>query len=228
MQTDQQLTGLKSLRIFFSYSTEEKAIVGTLKIHLESLGFEVFLAHEDIEPCVEWQGEIFKNLRRCDIFIPLFSKNFKKSNWTDQETGIAVAGDKFIIPLQVDLAPYGFIGKIQSLRINSKELRAAARNIFDIIRTKSPFEEDVKGFIVNTFITSNSWSQAGERAVLLSEFNHFTTDELSKLAQATTENREISHSFAANSVLIDFFATHKDNMNPGDFKNAMQTLKPSS
>jgi len=228
MQTDQQLTGLKSLRIFFSYSTEEKNIVGELKTHLESLGFEVFLAHDDIEPCVEWQDEILKNLRRCDIFIPLFSKNFKKSDWTDQEIGIAVASDKFIIPLQGDLAPYGFIGKTQGLKISSKALGTAAKNIFDIIRTKSPFEEDVKSFIINAFITSNSWHQAGERASLLSEFNNFTSDELGKLSQATTENSEISHSFAANPVLIDFFENHKNNMSTAEFKNVMQTLKPSS
>ncbi|HIH44794.1 MAG TPA: toll/interleukin-1 receptor domain-containing protein, partial [Candidatus Methanoperedenaceae archaeon] len=64
---------IKSLRIFLSYSTNDKVIAGSLKTLLELMGFEVFLAHEDIEPSVEWQEEIKDNLDKCDIFIPLLT-----------------------------------------------------------------------------------------------------------------------------------------------------------
>ncbi len=114
---------MNSLRIFFSYSIDDKKIVGMLKKQLEFMGFEVFLAHDDIEPSAEWQDEIIKNLKSCDVFIPLLTKSFRESKFTDQETGIAVATDKFIISLQVDFPPYGFIGKKQGLKIKLPDIR---------------------------------------------------------------------------------------------------------
>lgn len=105
---------MDSFRIFFSYSTDDKTIVGKLKEQLEFMGFEVFLAHDDIEPNIEWQYDIIKNIKGCDTFIPLLTKSFRESAWTDQEIGMAVATDKFIVALQVDFPPYGFLGKNQA------------------------------------------------------------------------------------------------------------------
>ncbi len=140
-----QLVGLKSLRIFFSYAHEDRKIVGDLKKSLELIGFEVFLAHEDIEAGIEWQDEIRKNLERTDVLMPLFSEKFKQSNWTDQEVGIALGHNKFIIPLQLDKAPYGFIGKIQALKItNPVNNESVASEVFKIICEKSQFDENEK------------------------------------------------------------------------------------
>ena len=53
----------------------KKEIVGKLKNRLELIGFEVFIAHEDISPCIKWWEEIIKNLKRCDVFIPLLTNS---------------------------------------------------------------------------------------------------------------------------------------------------------
>lgn len=76
-------------RVFLSYSHKDRVIAGSIKTTLGSEALEVFMAHEDIQPSLEWQEEIFRQLKLCDIFIPLFSNNFRKSNWTDQESGLA-------------------------------------------------------------------------------------------------------------------------------------------
>lgn len=51
------------IRIFLSYSSEDKIIAGKIKEILEGYGFVVFLAHEDLEPMVAFQDEIVNNLR---------------------------------------------------------------------------------------------------------------------------------------------------------------------
>lgn len=209
---------MDSLRTFFSYSADDKKIVGMLKEQLEFMGFEVFLAHDDIEPSVEWQDEIIKNLKSCDIFIPLLTKSFRESFWTDQETGIAVATDKFIISLQVDFPPYGFIGKKQGLKIDTyylrnedgqtvnKYLKNIATKIFNTIRTQSKFgDEELKRFFINRFISSKSYYEANARAKLLEDFPDYTPEQVHQIFNATIDNRKIYDGYTARKVLTKFF-----------------------
>ena|SRR2546422_1977921 len=108
-------------KIFVSHSHHEKEIAGWIKGELERFGAFGFVAHEDINPTEEWQGAILKNLKECDVFLALLSGNFATSDWTDQESGIAIALGKVIVPVKVNLDPYGFIGKYQALKWDSEE-----------------------------------------------------------------------------------------------------------
>ncbi|OGH04183.1 MAG: hypothetical protein A2W22_02940 [Candidatus Levybacteria bacterium RBG_16_35_11] len=231
-----EISGIKSLRIFFSYSIDDKKIVGMLKEYLEFMGFEIFLAHEDLEPCVEWQEEIMKNLNRCDIFISLLTESFKKSDWTDQEIGLAIAADKFIIPLQVDFPPYGFIGKIQGLKVDTYYLRnengKAVRDhlkdiatiIFQTIRTKSKFKDDMKDFVIYKFINSGSFNEANARAKLFEEFSNFTSEQVTQMFNATKDNNQIHNANTAKRVLRKFFEIHKENIKDEEYKDIMNFL----
>jgi len=125
----------------------------------------------------------YEKSQSCDIFIPLLTESFKKSDWTDQEIGLAIAADKFIIPLQVDFPPYGFIGKIQGLKVDTYYLRNEngktvrdhlkdiATIIFQTIRTKSKFKDDMKDFILYKLINSGSLNEANARAKLFEDFS---------------------------------------------------------
>ena len=132
----------RTIRMFLSYSHKEKELAGEIKENLEAGGFEVFLAHEDIEPSSEWQEEIIRNLKNCDIFIPIVSENFKESEWTDQESGIAFAEEKMIIPINLNLVPYGFIGKFQALKVG-RRISDSCTKIIEIIKTKNPALKEI-------------------------------------------------------------------------------------
>lgn len=209
--------GIKSLRMFFSYSTKDKKIVGELKDKLEKIGFEVFLAHEDLKPLVEWQEEIIKNLVRCDIFIPVFTENFKESEWTNQEVGIAVATNKFIIPLQVTVAPFGFIGKFQSLKANATDLEVTTKEIVKLIKNRSQFSEDLKNFVINSLALSGSFEDAKVRSKLLEDFENFSQEQVNRILTATKENNQIHSSFAAKKVLLNFFEKYKRDIKKQDY-----------
>jgi len=219
------LYGVKSLRIFFSYSTIDKEIVGKLKFYLEEVGFEVFLAHEDISPCEEWQDEVIKNLQRCDIFIPLLTDNFMKSEWTNQEIGIAVDGNKFIIPLQINIKPPGFLGRIQSLKINPDEIGAYhAQQIVGLIKNKSKFGKDMKNFVIKQLEESTSFEEAAARSKLLNDFKDFNKDELDRIFNMTLSNRCIHDSFVAQRTLKSFLKKYEADIEKEKYEKVMKLL----
>ena len=111
------------IKAFISYSSEEKHIGGRLKQCLVSYcGYDVFIAHDDISGSEIWETEILQAIRNADFFIPLVSKYFKKSVYTDQETGCAISLHKKIIPIKLDgTNPYGFINKFQALQYRKND-----------------------------------------------------------------------------------------------------------
>lgn len=115
----------KGTEIFFSYSTLDKKIVGPIARALEDKGFDVFLAHEDIEISEDWRKTILLHLRNASILIALLTSNYEKSVWTNQEAGYFIAKGK-IIPLIVgdtDIRKFGFIESFQGISIPWENFR---------------------------------------------------------------------------------------------------------
>ena len=100
-----------SIKVFISYSTEDKLIAAKIKEILMSFGIKCFMAHDDIEISEEWKLRILNELNEADIFIPLLSDNFKSSDWCSQESGIACYRNILFIPLTLNkkIHPYGFM-----------------------------------------------------------------------------------------------------------------------
>jgi hypothetical protein len=167
-----------------------------LKDSFEKIGFEVFLAHEDIKPGLEWQTEIIKNLKKCDIFIPFLTKNFGSSEWTDQETGMAVIDDKLIIPLQVNVLPYGFIGKIQGQKLHKPsegelDFDRVTEEITKIIINDKRFRSGIKEFAISNLINSRSYYEANARVKILKYFVKFTNEEINRICDGVIKNTQI-------------------------------------
>jgi hypothetical protein len=80
-----------NLRVFLSHISKHKKSVSDLKDSLLDFGITAFVAHEDIEPSLEWQKQIEFALQTMHVFIPLLTPDFHSSFWTDQEVGFAYA-----------------------------------------------------------------------------------------------------------------------------------------
>jgi len=63
------------LKVFLSYHHNARNTASRLKDSLDVLGVDAFLAHEDLEPSVEWQKEILRALKYCDVFIPVLTRS---------------------------------------------------------------------------------------------------------------------------------------------------------
>lgn len=200
----------KSIRVFVSYSTEDKVIAGQIKNSLHEFGLEVFLAHEDISPSLEWQDVILQNLESIDIFVPLLSSNFIQSSWTDQESGYALAKDKYIIPISLDdTNPYGFIGKYQTLRIATSQVYSGCLLIVKTICSNVKFTEAMINLLIKSFENSVSFDMAGIRSHLLSEAKKISKAQLDQIIKAAIENSQIRFSFKAREYLEILFNKHK-------------------
>ena len=107
------------MNAFISYSYSDRKYAGQTKKVLKEVGVSAFLAHEDLEVSEEWKKRIIEELKTCDLFVPLLSEDFRRSEWASQEAGFITSRPEVrIAPLSVDgTIPYGFFGHVQSGRI---------------------------------------------------------------------------------------------------------------
>lgn len=117
-RTIEELWGGSGLRFFISHSHVDKLRAAELKEHLENLGAQAFVTHEDIQPTQHWPEEMRHALDSMHVLVALLTKDFRKSKWTDQEVGYAIASEVPVIPVRLGISPYGFMSEVQALRGN--------------------------------------------------------------------------------------------------------------
>jgi hypothetical protein len=136
----QNWIGTTKFRLFISHIAKDKDKATRLKDCLSSYAISGFVAHEDIHPTLEWQGEIERALYAMDAFIAIHTAGFKDSFWTQQEIGFAVGRGVKIISFKMGEDPTGFISKHQAL---------ARRN-----RTAEQIANEVDAILANDELTS--------------------------------------------------------------------------
>nr|VFK54758.1 MAG: TIR domain-containing protein [Candidatus Kentron sp. TUN]VFK59592.1 MAG: TIR domain-containing protein [Candidatus Kentron sp. TUN] len=106
-------------KVFISYSTHDLKQIELLREQIARTPIEVFIARDSIPPSQELTSRIKSEIQECDLFIVLWSRNAKDSEWISQEIGQASAYDKTILPLVLDeeLEPPGFISGLKCLPI---------------------------------------------------------------------------------------------------------------
>lgn len=125
-----------SLEIFVSYSTKDKAIAAKVANSIRLAGGEAFLAHETIEVSTEWRSEILKHLRTCSVIFCLITKNFLDSDWTQQETGLALAREMKVVSLIFNgISPPGFMEAFQGIHVTVDNLETIVKELVENIKT---------------------------------------------------------------------------------------------
>lgn len=203
----------KTLRLFLSYSAEDKIIAGQIKTILEKFDVRVFLAHEDIQPTQEWEEEIIHNLNNCDVFLTLLTDNFLKSDWTCQEVGIAISKQKPIIPLKINIDPYGFIAKIQALRINKDNLGDSCLKIIEIIAKNKLLKENLKDCLIQSLHKSHDFDSAEIRLDVLKEFD-FTELQINEIFRQAILNNQIRMSHKGKLLLKGWLDEYSAKIDP--------------
>lgn len=199
----------KTIRVFLSYSHKDKGLIGLVKSFLEWYGLEVFIAHEDIKPSSEWEKVIWQNLESIDIFIPIITNNFSLSKWTDQESGIALAKDKFIIPISIaGNVPYGFLNKLQALKFKMKdedEIDESCDKIIEIIKKEGKFTKALIDSFIKTLPNISSFKQADSKIPFLSTFDSLTEEQVNEIIKHSIQHRQIHASWHYNRVTKSYF-----------------------
>ena len=212
------------LKAFISYSHKDRRLARHIKDCLVSFGVDVFLAHEDIEPSAEWAREIKERLLTCHVFLPLLTRAFPQSQWTDQETGMAVAAEKLIVPLKVDWDPYGFIGAIQALKVDPDNPAEPCQRIIRTIAKHPTCRERFLDRLIRMFSQSGTFEAAGSYAGYLLDFEGYSPQQLRRVLLAAIENDQIHNSFKARRRLSEFVEIYKRDIDPALVKKAKAAM----
>ena len=102
-------------RLFISHSSADKAVATDLVLPLHRLGVDAFVAHQSIRPTLRWQAVIQQALRSMHAIVAILTPRFRRSKWTDQEVGFALARRVRILSIRMGSDPHGFLGRDQAL-----------------------------------------------------------------------------------------------------------------
>ncbi len=105
--------------VFVSYSTKDLKHVYELHEQIADKEVDVFVAEHSILPSESLTETIAAAIKRCDLFVLLWSSEAKDSNWVATELGMAIQQKKQILPLLLDseLQPPGFITDIKYIDV---------------------------------------------------------------------------------------------------------------
>lgn len=188
---EDRIWGSSGFKLFLSHKSECKVQVAEMKKKFSRLGISAFVAHEDIHPTQEWQDEIENALFSMEGFVALMSEDFRDSNWTDQEVGVAIGRQVPMVSVRLGTDPYGFIGKYQAL--TSDWVKAAADVTKLLINKPLMLESYLK-----TVENCTSWDHGNELAEMLPSIVQLSGNQADRLVNAYNTNSEVRGSFGFN------------------------------
>jgi hypothetical protein len=175
-------------KLFLSHLASFKVTTSHLQQALKKYAISAFVAHEDIEPSKEWQIEIEAALHTMDAMAALLMPGFEKSNWCDQEVGVALGRDVLIIPVRKGMDPYGFIGKYQGIQAANRNVGEVAEEIFNTIVKSPKTRPRMIRCITNTLSQSTEVNEAIEMLSVLKEQTGLPKESLESLRSEVEDN----------------------------------------
>src|SRR5690606_1008619 len=97
--------------------SSDLATASALRTWIQHAGAKAFIAEYSVSPSQSLASAIEAAIRRCDLFVLLWSGNAAQSSWVPQEIGIAKGLMKPILPivLHAGASPPAFIGDLKYL-----------------------------------------------------------------------------------------------------------------
>lgn len=192
-------------RLFLSHVAEHKLAVSKIKDELALRGVAAFVAHEDIEPSLEWQREIEIALRSMHALAALITPDFHPSLWTDQEVGWALGREKLVIPVRLGADPYGLAGKFQGVGGTLTEPKALAEAIVETLIKHPQTHGEMRRAFVSAFAEAASFAMARALCGYVVKIKDLTEEEKALLRTACTENSQVARAFSVPEAIYEAF-----------------------
>ncbi len=185
----------RMFRLFISHLSSQKVFAAQLQEALLGFGISAFVAHNDIEPTLEWQTQIETALATADGLVALLHPTFHQSNWTDQEIGFAMGRGLPVFSVRFGQDPYGFIGRFQGFTGNGKSPEALAKELFDAYRKNKQSHQRMSEVLMNLFEDSGSFAAAKVRIGYLEQLEQWESSFIPRIEAAVESNSQISGSW---------------------------------
>jgi len=183
------------LRLFITHLSPRRAYAAELQASLQGFGISSFVAHNDIEPTLEWQNEIETALSTCEVLVALLHPDFHNSSWTDQEIGFAMGRGVPVLAVRFGQDPYGFIGRFQAFNGTKKKAPQTASEIFDALRKNKQTQRKMADVLVALFADSPSFAEAKTRVGYLEELTVWEPSYPARIRSAVKHNHQIADAF---------------------------------
>ncbi len=199
-----------STPVFISYSKEDANAAATLKAELRDLATDCFLAPADLPAGQNSRIELVKEIKSCNVVLALLSRNYRKSEYANQELGIALGSGKQILPICLDdTLPRAFIDGIQCICCKDTGLDAQILNIMRSIYSLGNWERKSTDLYIDHIFSSESWAEAGHWAKEIQRADELTDAQINRIGEAVIENDQVQKSWAARSILRIILLEHK-------------------
>lgn len=194
--------GQGQLKLFMSHLAVHQQFVGEVAWNLSLYGVSCFVAHVSIEPSEEWQSAIEVALRSCDAMAVFLHRGFHESNWCDQEVGFALARRVPVLPIAIDVMPYGFMGKLQAVRCQPSENYSQVGNkvLQWLVRTPSAQTAMTEG-LVTALENSGSYDNTRRVYSMLADMPAFAPTQLQRLETATKNYTQVRDAVLGSSTI---------------------------
>jgi len=182
-----------------------KVAVSKLKDELDLRGVAGFVAHENIEPSLEWMDEIELGLRSMHALAALITPDFHASHWTDQEIGWALGRGILVLPVRLGVDPYGFAGKYQGISGSLEQPPALASSLVGALLANPQTHGEMRRSLVGSFAGATSFMMAQALKRLIVDVTDFTAEEKATLQKACTENDQVAGAFGVPGAIYRVF-----------------------
>jgi hypothetical protein len=146
---------------------------------------------------------IARALGECEGLVAYLTDDFPRSAWTDQEVGAAVVRELLVLPLKVDIDPYGFIGRVQAMPAKGVDPKILAGRIADTLQTHSKTKAAMAEAVVNMFVRSTSFADARGNFARLRKVppDAWTRDLANSVRQALVDNDQLEEARVGDQPL---------------------------
>lgn len=182
-------------RLFASHIAKDKDYATQLQLELNCFHISTFVAHKDITPTREWQGEIELALNTADALVALLTPGFHKSLWTDQEVGFAMGRGLLAVAIRLGEEPYGFIARLQAFQGKGKNEKTLSREIFQAFLKNKLTKRRMTLALLSKFENSYDFAIAKDNMGLLEEIDYWESGFEERIRKAVESNSQIRSAF---------------------------------
>ena len=194
-------------RLFLSHVSKHKVAVSRLKDALWRCGVDAFVAHEDIEPTLEWQHEIELGLRSMHSLAALITNDFRDSRWTDQEVGWALGRGVPGVPVRLGADPYGLAGKFQGVSGTLEQPETLAEAVVTTLLTNPHTHGAMRRALIKSFGEASSCDMAETLCRLLVSIKDITDEERTALWHACANSVYVADAVGVADAIYTTFGT---------------------
>jgi hypothetical protein len=195
-------------RLFISHHSSHKEVASEIQRVLKKYFVQAFVAHEDIEPTAEWQGEIEYSLRTCHSLCALLTPSFHGSLWTDQEIGFVMGRQLLIIPVWLGADPYGFLGKIQGIQGKSKDGEKLGEEILDTLLANPQSSKVMFRVLASALVGSDSFRATNAIISKLERIPGKDETVFSRIREALESNSNVFDTYTGGGKLKALLARY--------------------